>query len=226
MTPFSTNDIYELLKKEILTFQSPPGTAIGEIETSKRFGVSRTPTRDALKRLELDNLINIVPQKGSFVAPINLVQIIDFIYMREQIEIGIATDAMKTIDSYSLKQLELSLIKQRSIISNPTMTMLTKAHEFYTLDNEFHRIIFKSINKDTIWDYFSKMMPDYTRFRAMSAEMHTEESLLELYEHHKLILKCLIDNDDSKLREFYHIHINTGVDAISRLLQYKEGFFI
>ncbi len=226
MSQYTSPDIYSKLKEEILTFQLVPGEAISEIETAKRFGVSRTPTRDALKRLEIDNLINIVPQKGSFVSPINLVKIIDFIYMREQIEIGAAIDAMDVINTYTLKQMELALIKQRSLINDSTMNTLDKSHAFYESDNEFHRLIFNAINKSSIWYSFKEMMPDYTRFRVVSAELHTEESLKNLHAHHELIVKHIADKDIQKLRKCYHEHINTGVNAISTLLQYHENYFI
>lgn len=226
MTQYSSIDIYNQLKEEILTFKLLPGETISEIETAKRFGVSRTPTRDSLKRLELDGLIKIVPQKGSFVSPINLVKIIDYIYMREQIEIGVALDAMNVINTYSLKQMELALISQKTIINDTTMELRDKAHVFHELDNEFHRLIFNVINKSSIWYSFKEMMPDYTRFRAVSSDMHTQEGLRDLYEHHALIVKYIGEKDVENLRKCYHEHINTGVNAITALLQYREDYFV
>lgn len=226
MPSITGNDIYTLLKNDIITLQLAPGDSISEIEISKRFGVSRTPIRDAFKHLESDDLIKIIPQKGTLIAPVILVKIIDFIFMREQIETGVAVEALQVINSYAFKQLELSLIKQHALINNSTLTTTEKAHQFHDLDNEFHKIIFNCINKSSIWNYFFEIMPDYSRFRVISAEFHSEESLQDLYEHHKQIYQCLTDKNVEQLRRIYHLHINTGVDAISHLLEHRPSYFI
>lgn len=226
MPNINGNDIYTLLKNEIITLELPPGQSISEIEISKRFGVSRTPTRDAFKHLVSDDLITIKPQKGTFIAPINMVKIIDFIFMREQIEIGVAVESLQVMTDYSFKQLELSLIKQRTLILDSNLSITEKAHLFYALDNEFHKIIFTSINKSSIWNYFFEIMPDYSRFRAVSAEFHSLEGLQDLYEHHEEIFHCLTSKNVETLRKIYHLHINTGVDAISHLLEHKPTYFI
>lgn len=226
MPSITGSDMYELLKEEIITLVLAPGESISEIETAKRFGVSRTPTRDAFKRLEADNLITIVPQKGTFIAPINLMKIIDYIFMREKIEIGVAIDCLKIINDYSFKQLELSLIKQHVLIENTNLSTADKAHQFYEYDNEFHKMIFNCINKTSIWNYLPEILPDYSRFRVVSAEFHSEEGLQSLYEHHKQIYQCLLTKDEKALCKVYHQHINTGVDAISHLLENKPTYFI
>ena len=74
--------IYETLKREIVTIQLKPGTRIREESVSERFGVSRTPVRDVLKKLEEDKLLTVVPKSGTFVTKLDLNGLTDIMYLR------------------------------------------------------------------------------------------------------------------------------------------------
>ena len=66
------DQVYEALKKAIVTLQLMPGASISENRICRTFGVSRTPVRSAIARLREEGLIDVYPQQGSFVAPIRL----------------------------------------------------------------------------------------------------------------------------------------------------------
>ena len=68
---------HEDLKSWILTFKLKPGQAIGEVDIAQQFGVSRTPVRDAFKRLEVDGLIEVKSHIGTYVTLIDVNQITD-----------------------------------------------------------------------------------------------------------------------------------------------------
>ena len=65
-------DIYQTLEYEIVTLKIKPGETISENQLCKRFGISRTPVRTALQRLEQNGFVQIIPCKGTIVTPINL----------------------------------------------------------------------------------------------------------------------------------------------------------
>lgn len=225
MRTSASSEIYNILKQEIINLYLVPGQLISETEMVKRFGVSRTPIRDVFKRLELDCLIKIVPQKGTFISPINLSKIIDFIFMREKIEIGVVEELLQMKNRHAVELLELSLMKQKLVIENTELETNVKAKEFYELDNQFHKILFSALNKETIWETFSDIMPDYHRFRAVSTDIHTEENLLKLFKNHQDIYKCVKEHDIVRLRKLYANHINPGNATIEKLLNTKKSYF-
>lgn len=225
MRPSASSEIYNVLKQEIINLYLVPGQLISETEMVKRFGVSRTPIRDVFKRLELDRLIRIVPQKGTFISPINLSKIIDFIFMREKIEIGIVEELLQMTNRHVLELLEVSLMKQKILIENTEIETSTKAKEFYELDNQFHKTLFSALNKETIWETFSDIMPDYNRFRAVSSDIHTEENLVKLYQTHQNIYKYIKNHNLDELRKLYSHHINPGNATIEKLLNTKKSYF-
>lgn len=85
--------IYDQLREEILSCALPPGRAFREVEIAERFGVSKSPVRDALQRLALEGLVEIEPRRGHRVAPISVGDADDILGLREILEAG----AMRSI---------------------------------------------------------------------------------------------------------------------------------
>ncbi len=225
-TIHSNSDIYKILKNEIMLLELAPGQFIGEIEIAKRFNVSRTPIREVFKRLEYDNLIKIIPNKGTMINPINLELVSEIMYIREKLEIGIIGDIMPILREDSLTQLKLSLIKQKKLIEDPNKDLLTRSLEFYKIDNQFHKTIFGIANKTEIWDIFINFGLDYLRFRAVSAELNSEDNLKNLYEDHCKIYELIMKKDVPTLKKMYSEHIYSGINLFNRLLVEKEHYFV
>ena len=84
--------VYESLKSDILDLRLKPGQLLKETEICEKFGVSRTPVRDAFKRLEREGLLEIRPHIGTFVSRIDLHTVSDILYIREVLEFSILSD--------------------------------------------------------------------------------------------------------------------------------------
>ncbi len=223
---YSNNDIYKIMKNEIMLLELVPGQFIGEIETAKRFNVSRTPIREVFKKLEYNNLIKIIPNKGTMINPINLELVSEIMYIREKLEIGIIGDIMPILREDSLAQLKLNLIKQKKLIEDTSKDLQARSSEFYKIDNQFHKAIFGIANKGEIWDIFINFGLDYLRFRAVSAELNSEEDLKNLYADHCRIYELIMNKDETELKKMYSEHIYSGINLFNRLLVEKESYFV
>jgi DNA-binding GntR family transcriptional regulator len=82
--------VYEDLKRQIINMELAPGEPINEAEIALRFGVSKTPLREALTQLESDGLVDNIPARGSSVSHITAREVNDVLQIREIIEIGVA----------------------------------------------------------------------------------------------------------------------------------------
>ena len=80
------NRLYARLHDDILTGRLRPGQALSETRLAAQHGISRTPVREVFQRLVKDGLLRVVPQIGSFVAPINLAAVADSQFIREALE--------------------------------------------------------------------------------------------------------------------------------------------
>src|ERR1051325_7597378 len=90
--------IRAVLRRDIISGQLAPRTALSEQELAHRFGVSRTPVREAMIKLAEENLVAIYPQYGTFVAPINLREVFDSQFVREALECAAVERAIERID--------------------------------------------------------------------------------------------------------------------------------
>ena len=85
-------DIYQTLEHDIVTLKIKPGENISENQLCKRFGISRTPVRAALQRLEQNGFVQIIPCKGTIVTPINLDIVDQIAYQRTAVESMVLRD--------------------------------------------------------------------------------------------------------------------------------------
>lgn len=221
----TTYEIYIVIRGEILNFTYLPGTFISESELTKRFGLSRTPIREILKKLEYEGLVNIIPNKGTQITPIDFKSVTHFMYSREKLEVGLIEDLIPLLSQSTIAQLTLIITRQQKALQSEE-PLLHKAKMFYELDNEFHKYIYSTINKVELWDYFIKLLPDYARFRAMIAEFHTQENLETLLLQHKQILNAIIANDMCTIKKIYKDHLCGGMVLFQKILQEKENYFI
>ena len=89
------NNIYDALREEILSCRLPPGEDIREQDLAERYAVSRSPVREALLRLEQDNLVRVLPRQGYRVAPISVAAAQDLLRFRAVLEIAAASAAAR-----------------------------------------------------------------------------------------------------------------------------------
>ncbi len=222
----SNSEIYEILKSEILNLSLYPGMIIGENEVSKRFEVSRTPIREVFKRLEYDQLIRPIIKKGTMITPINLSNITDMMFVREKLEVGMIEEIISCIQDSDLMKLQVLIIKQRKVIEDTTTSLTNKALDFYSLDTQFHELLFSFANKRYVWDTIVGLMPDYQRFRIVSSEFHNIDLLWSFLNYHQAIYEAIEHKDMVKIRELYREHIYQGKSLFKEMLEQKEEYFV
>ena len=87
-----TDELYHILEDEICALKILPGEALSENQLCKRFGVSRTPIRSVLQRLEQNRFVQIIPCKGTIVTPIDLDIVDQIVYQRTAVESTVLRD--------------------------------------------------------------------------------------------------------------------------------------
>ena len=169
------NKVYETLKQDILHMKIKPGTAIGEVEIANKFGVSRTPVRDAIRRLEADGLVEVKSHIGTYVTLIDLDQVADAIYMREKIEKAVIQDFSRVLNNKGSIKLVYNLDKQKELLESDVEDSEI-AVQFMILDNEFHKTIFELTGRIAIWEYLQTIQYHYDRFRVFVNEGSREKN--------------------------------------------------
>ena len=141
----ASSQVYDLLREAIIDLSLPPGCALSRTELATRFGVSSTPLRDALMRLEEDGLVEVFPQHATFVSRIDLQRVHQAHFMRLAIELEVAGTVADSPDTATIARLRGLLARQRA------MQQLGDTDGFSDADLALHLALFEAANVSELW---------------------------------------------------------------------------
>lgn len=221
----TSESIYKSLKDDILHLILPPGSAISEIETASKFNVSRTPVRDVFKSLEKEGLLEVRPQRGTFISLIDMDKISNIFYMREVLEDSILKDLCLSNAPANLLKCRLILEEQKKLLTTDTdLSEAELGKLFIESDNDFHRSLFNLSGKDGIWEYLCGINQQYERFRTLS-NLEKRETMMKLYNDHITILDLIDQKDIEKLSAAIKEHIYWGFNRSSEVICKYPDYF-
>jgi len=171
--------VYTAIKTQILKLELEPGRKISEKEISEILQVSRTPVREAFQKLAQEGLLEIYPQRGTFVSRINLEQVEEARFMRENIERGIARLACEHFPEDYFIQLETNIAMQKLFDAKKNFTRL------YELDDQFHQILFDGCKKSKTWVVLQQMNTHFKRLRTLRTSSGMEWDFI-IYQHEQI----------------------------------------
>jgi DNA-binding GntR family transcriptional regulator len=178
------DQVFERLLEDIVSGRLVPGTPLSELELGATLGVSRTPIREALIKLADVNLVQIFPQRGTFVAPISADAFKHAQFIREHLECALVSEAVRYIDATSLRELNDILARQEAAAA------LAEPDEFYELDEEFHRAIARLGRRVEVWQVIRQTKIHFDRIRRLTLRADTSQ-IPGLIEQHREILRGL-----------------------------------
>ena len=200
----SSDEIYHTLRSEILSLTLAPGQLIAEAELARRFGVSRTPVRTALSRLQADKLVEVFPQKGTYVAPVDWDFVRQLIYMRCAVELRMA-DQLCDPSPQMLEALERNLRHQAVLLAGGGTPMA-----YYQIDTSFHQIYFTHCGMEAVWRIFRQFHVHYTRFRLMDIQQSGLQA--QFYEEHREMVDLMKWHRPEQLRRLLQHHLESGLE--------------
>lgn len=213
----AAEQIYGHLREEIITCRLAPNEALSENRICGMFGVSRSPVRIALTRLAEDGLIDIFPQRGSFVAPIRMKQVEESQFARTALEIALVKVAVRKWEALHAAEAHANLADQRRHAADGD------AWGFY-LDNErFHQLIARAARLEGVWKTVQgvKMLWDRIGHLANRVPGHREDIIAE----HEAIVAALDAGDPVAAVKAMKLHLRSVFKAIARLRPLHEDYF-
>jgi DNA-binding GntR family transcriptional regulator len=193
-----SDQVYDALKRAILTLQLMPGSSISENRICRALGVSRTPVRAALARLSEEDLIDVYPQQGSFVAPIRLSLIGDSQFVRKALEVAILRDAAK-------RWTPAMSLEARAIVASQEASIAVGDKDlFFVEDERFHQALARFAERDGVWPTLMLAKARLERFVRLFGK---PDRLPVVIEEHLAILAALDqgDADEAARRLEYHL---------------------
>ena len=212
--------VFDMLKQEILSLELKPGQAISENEICSRFDVSRTPVREALRRLQEQGFVNTIPYSGTYVTLLNLDNIRQMIYMRVAVELMVMRDFMEVATPLLYEEIRHQIRCQELLIQEPGF----EPEQFYSMDAQMHGLWFCAIGRTKLWDFIQAQQLHYTRFRML--DFVTETDFTRIIREHKQLLEFLEKKDEKGLEESLKAHLYISMTRMKYAIEveYKDYF--
>ena len=207
--------VFENLRKAILEGQLKPGQRLMEVQLAEQLGVSRTPVREAIRKLELEGLVVMLPRKGAYVANMSLKDIVDVLEVRASLEGLSASLAAERMHEDDIKKLEKIVQDFKEHASSGDVEQLLK------MDVEFHECIFKAANNKRLHQLINSLWEQVYRFRVTYISDY--DSSLSIVEEHNKILDAIEKGDCELAKKYATDHIiNAEHFMIDKAINNKE----
>jgi DNA-binding GntR family transcriptional regulator len=203
--------IYVVVRRLILTGDFAPGVVIDEKAIASQLGVSRTPVREAVKKLSDENLVDVKAQSATTIAPIDRKLIHEAFLIRRALEvesIGIAAEHMTERHGERLE--ELHLLHTRAIERKRYVDAITR-------DDAFHSYISEISDLPRLWQAIeiSKAQLDRCRYLTVPRPGQAEATLVQ----HRIIVKALLQKDRELSRRMMSEHLEKAYQGIVAFLE-------
>ena len=201
--------VADSLRLEIISGRLVPGARIVEADLAAELRISRTPIREAIGRLAEEGLIEVLPQFGSFVAPISFEAVSEAQFIREHLECAVIREAAKRIDDAAIASLRDLLDRQRRAADRHD------AAEFYQLDEAMHARFAEIAGRPGIGRLVQQKKGHLDRVRHVS--YGRPDHLGELVEQHEAVVEALAAKSASRAEAALRKHLRVVCSTIDQL---------
>lgn len=206
--------VFNTLRQAILKGELKPGERLMEIQLAQRLGVSRTPVREAIRKLELEGLVLMIPRKGAEVAEITVQDMEDVLEVRAALEELAVKDACEHITDEQLQELKKANTEFKKVLDGDDIIACVHA------DMKFHEIIYGATNKHRLLQILNNLREQMYRYRMeYLKDTATHKTLLE---EHDSIRRALKKHDKEKAGLAIRNHIDNQKESIINSLKRKE----
>ncbi|MGI6005885.1 MAG: GntR family transcriptional regulator [Ruminococcus sp.] len=206
--------VFNTLREAILHGELKPGERLMEIALANRLGVSRTPVREAIRKLELEGLVIMIPRKGAQVAQITEQDLNDVLEVRLGLEELAMHFACERIDDEHLEEIAQAAKAFEQLMDNDDVTALAEA------DVHFHELIYQATQNQRLMQIINNLREQMYRYRI--EYLKDSAARRTLAKEHKEIYQALKDRDFERANHWMKDHIENQQKAIIKSLHKSE----
>ena len=213
-----SRQVFDYIYNEIIFLNLHPGQLIKEKDISKKLDVSRTPVREALLKLEDEGLVEIFPQRGTYISKISIEAVHESHFIRESIEIATVKKAIEFGTTKFFKDLEIIHNEYKYKLKEKNINNL------YRIDEEFHKKISTFSYDKKIWNILNTIKTDMNRVRLLG--LNDPKRPFYVYKEHDKIIKSMINKDIHNAEFAVKDHLQYIFKEIISAKNKYESYFI
>ncbi|MBO5472500.1 MAG: GntR family transcriptional regulator [Lachnospiraceae bacterium] len=206
--------VFNTLRKAILTGELKPGERLLEIHLANQLGVSRTPIREAIRKLELEGLVTMIPRRGAEVAQITEKSLRDVLEVRRALDALCVELACDRITTEGTEQLKRACDAFEHAAKTGDVTTIAAA------DVALHDIIVQATRNQRLIQMINNLSEQMYRYRF---EYIKDESRHDnLVEEHRMIYESILHKDKEKAAEASKVHIDNQEKSIINQIRLEQ----
>ncbi|WP_341783013.1 GntR family transcriptional regulator [Leucobacter weissii] len=206
-TAGSAGRIADALRADILSGAFAPGERIRQEVLAERYGASRLPVRDALRALEAEGLVIMVPNTGAWVAKLSLEECQEVYQVRERVEPLLLRMSMPGLDAETRDRL-LPLVE--------AMRQEPQVEEFLRLDREFHMLTYSGAESTILGDLVERLWNTTQHYRRAFTLLGTERTSRTVHLEHEMLALAILRDDPDGAERVLLGHISSTRLELSR----------
>lgn len=194
--------VAETLRDAIVNGVLSPGERLMEIQLAEELGVSRTPVREAIRKLELEGFVVMIPRRGTYVADLSIKDINEVFEIRTALDVLAAGLAVERITEDELEQLERLLVEVSDLIEQGDADRIVEA------DGQFHDILYRASRNDRLVGIINNLREQFTRFRSIS--MQYPGRIQKTVEEHRRLVEAIASRDIDLAQQIAREHMENS----------------
>ncbi len=210
--------VFEDLRRRILSLELAPDAMLVRTELCQHYGVSQTPVREALQRLEGAGLVNIFPQSRTQVARIEVGRLNETQFLREALESEVVRRLAQQHEPQLVERLNGIIDMQAMLIGEPDQTAA-----FYRLDELFHETLFAAAGQTGLF----RLLRDRSGHMARLRHLHlpSEGKTRSVVESHRAIVDAIATGSPERAVALMRDHLEGTIKRIQRLREAYPNYF-
>ena len=207
--------VFNTLRQAILRGELKPGERLMEIQLANKLGVSRTPIREAIRKLELEGLVLMIPRKGAEVAEITEKSLRDVLEVRRALEELAVQLACEKITKEEIRELERVAKEFQQVVKSSDIT------EIAEVDVRFHDIIYTATDNQKLIQLLNNLREQMYRYRV--EYLKRDGVFPQLIAEHEAIIRHIENNEKEKATEVMCRHIDNQVETVIDVIRAKHN---
>jgi DNA-binding GntR family transcriptional regulator len=207
--------VYRILRERIIQAELLPGERLSESDAAKSLSVSRQPVREAFIKLSEEGLVQVLPQRGTFVTKISVASVMDVRFVREAIEADIVRHVAESHAPETIAELRRQLHEQSKVPHDDRAA-------FLKLDELFHRTLAAAAGKVYAWSVIESVKAQMDRVRFLSVDdMHVGK----LIEQHERIVDGIAAGDKAAAEQAIRLHLREILTSLTEIARFRAELF-
>lgn len=207
--------VYRILREQIIQAELLPGERISESEIAKTLSISRQPVREAFIKLSEEGLVQVLPQRGTYVTKISTASVMDVRFVREAIEADIVRQVAGRHAAATVVELRAQISRQKQVPQNDRVA-------FLRLDELFHHTLAAAAGNAYAWSVIESVKAQMDRVRFLSVD---DMQVGRLIDQHERIVDAIADGDITHAEEALRTHLREILKSLPEIARSRAEFF-